>query len=433
MITLLTGAPGSGKTLYCIDKIIQPVVGTTVEGSGDDGELQTFDRTVYTNINGLLLPHEAVDGEWLQHLHENKKPGAFVVFDEVQRVWPNRPTGSKKPAAVEYLETHRHDGIDIVILTQNPQLLDPAVRALVGRHLHMRRLGGTKAAMVYEWDACSNALNYKSAFRKSFYRYSRKVFELYKSAKIHTKQTRKMPGAVWILGAALAAGALFGPGVVEKMQRQASGQALADSYKALDAGMVAASGAPAGRKGAQSGAAYHAPEPLTAAEYLEAHRPRMKGLPHTAERYDAVTQPTRAPIPAACLESRSKGCRCFTQDGTALWVPDTTCRQIVVNGYFYDFNVDGSGDGSGTSAGQPVHAGSGASSLVTTGAPPAGAGVSGLPGPDVRRQLGHVPGDEITPMDVALASKARTGGNRFAPSEAPQHPASSAASGKPAT
>ena len=134
MITLITGSPGSGKTLYCVDKLLRPLIGTTVDSTNDEGETTTYNRTVFTNIPRLLLDHELIDKEWLENIHVNKVTGCVVVFDEVQRVWPNRPSMSKKPAAVEYLETHRHDGIDIIIMTQNPLLLDPAVRALVGRH-----------------------------------------------------------------------------------------------------------------------------------------------------------------------------------------------------------------------------------------------------------------------------------------------------------
>ena len=211
MITLITGAPGSGKTLYCVDKIIRPMVGTSVAGTDEDGQPAIYERRIYSNINGLLIDHEKVDSAWLENISEKKRPGAFVVFDEVQRVWPNRPTGSKKPAAVEYLETHRHDGIDVVLMTQNPQLLDPAVRKLVGRHLHMRRVGGIGAAIVYEWDACSDTLRFKSAFTKTPYRYSRSAQRLYKSARVHTKQKRKLPFAVWMMVAGLVGAAYMWP------------------------------------------------------------------------------------------------------------------------------------------------------------------------------------------------------------------------------
>lgn len=397
MITLITGAPGSGKTLYCIDKIIQPLVGTTVDGQDADGNVVTYDRRIYSNINGLQIDHELIDSAWLEKLADNKTTGAVVVFDEVQRVWPNRPTGSKKPAAVEYLETHRHDGIDVVLLTQNPQLLDPAVRALIGRHLHMRRAGGLSGAVVYEWDSCSNALNFKNAFSKKPYRYSRKVYKLYKSAKVHTKQKRSLPFAVWFILLGLVGAAFLWPKFASNLAARADSAKSAGSGAVATSGPVVSGSTAAGRSAAASAgrsAAAAGPKVLTAQEYFESHRPRFKGMPHTAERYDAITQPTRAPIPAACLESRSKGCRCFTQDGTALLVPDPTCRQIVASGYFYDFNVNGNGAGAGAPVG-------GAVPVPHAASVPASASVE---------RVG------ASAQDIANASKATTGGNIFAPS-----------------
>ncbi|MDO5625552.1 MAG: zonular occludens toxin domain-containing protein [Pseudomonadota bacterium] len=334
MITLITGAPGSGKTLYCIHKIIQPLVGTHVIGQDEDGGTVIYDRRIYTNINGLLLDHEFVDKDWLDNLHDNKTTGAVVVFDEVQRVWPNRPHGSKKPPAVEYLETHRHDGIDVVLLTQNPQLLDPAVRALVGRHLHMRRFGAFGAAVVYEWDACSNALNFKSAFTKHPYRYSRKVYKLYKSAKVHTKQTRRLPFAVYVAVAGVIGAIYAWPALLGRV----TGKEDAPAAHAVDApstaSMMRAAHTPGsiGQMGKQA--------PMTAHEYIESHRPRMDGLPHTAPRYDDLTKPTRVQYPAACMQSKSQGCKCYNQDGQRIWIADSMCRDIVKDGLFLDFNPD---------------------------------------------------------------------------------------------
>lgn len=419
MITLITGAPGSGKTLYCIDKEIRPLIGTRVSGVDFNGQPAVYDRTVYTNINGLLLPHELIDEVWLHNLATNRQPGSVVVFDEVQRVWPNRPTGSKKPSAVEYLETHRHDGIDVILLTQNPQLLDPAVRALVGRHLHMRRLGSVGGAIVYEWDLCSGALNFKNAFRKTPYRYSKKVFELYKSAKIHTKQKRSLPFAVWVALAGVAAAAFMWPKFIGSITKgpQAPIASAASAPSAAASAPIDAASAPR----LVNGVAVLSPQ-----EYFDTFRPRMRGLPHTAARYDQITQAKRAPIPAACIRSDKQACKCWTQQGTPLVLPVPTCNSIVDGGLFLDFDPDG---GSASSDVQAVHPN--AFHWKTNGGPARGGWGYGGADPHVVAQTAHVPPDVITPGDIAKASKARTGGNVFARSSesAPAH----AAAREPAT
>lgn len=229
MITLLTGAPGAAKTLYTVDKIVRPLIGTAVQEEPDSDDIDAdwnadeppppkrIERKVLTNIKRFLLDHELIDNRWLLKIHEDTRPGALVVFDEVQRAWPNRPTGSKKPESVEFLETHRHEGMDLVLITQNPQLLDPAVRALVGRHLHVRKVAMLPLAIIYEWDGCSSALNFKSAFARKPYRYNKAAYKLYKSAKLHIKQKRSLPVALWFVLVGFAGAAYAWPTLANRI------------------------------------------------------------------------------------------------------------------------------------------------------------------------------------------------------------------------
>lgn len=335
MITLITGAPGSGKTLYTVDKLLRGLVGTTVKGQDEDGNPVEYPRRIYSNINGLLLDHEKIDAEWLQALHENKTTGAVVVFDEVQRVWPNRPTGSKKPAAVEYLETHRHDGIDLIIMTQNPQLLDPAVRALVGRHLHMRRVGSFGAAVVYEWDACSNSLNFKAAFTKTGYKYSRSAQQLYHSAKVHTKQTRKLPFVVWLMLAGVVGAAYMWPMLIDRITGKGAPVAQASQAKPVQAGAELAAPGAVARPGTAR-APQEEQRVRSAISYAMEFRPRQPGQPHTAPRYDELTRPVWVPYPAMCVAT-ANACRCYDQRGNRLDTPDAICRDYADKGFVPDF------------------------------------------------------------------------------------------------
>jgi zona occludens toxin len=331
MITLITGAPGSGKTLYTVDKLLRDLIGTTVDVTDDDGAKQKVQRKIYSNINGLLLDHELVDKEWLDKLHENKTTGAVVVFDEVQRVWPNRPAGSRKPPSVEYLETHRHDGVDLIIMTQNPQLLDPAVRALVGRHLHLRRVGSFGAAMIYEWDACSNSLNFKAAFARTGYRYSKRAQQLYVSSRAHTKQKRALPTAIYMLGAGLIGAFFMWPTVIDRITSK--GDIVPEAAAVQQAQTVMAQG-PRSSKGPAA--------PMTFMELMAEQQvyqsqfiPRDRAFPHTAPRYDQLTQPVVVPYAAMCV-ARASECRCYTEQVTRIDVPDEVCRDHVEKGIFYD-------------------------------------------------------------------------------------------------
>ena len=236
-ITVITGTPGAGKTLYAIEKLLLPLVGTSVDQTVD-GVLVSHPRTIYTNIKGLTIDHELIGpggewtqdkgGEWsfkgtgqgLRDWHLWAKPGSVIVFDEVQQFWKPRANGSPVPPDIGALETHRHMGLDFVIITQNVMLIDRNIQALIGRHLHVRRMANLALAIVYEWDHCSKSLMYSKALTKSPWRYDKKIFKLYHSSDLHTKQPRSMPGLVWFIVVGLIAAAILGPTMYKRMKER---------------------------------------------------------------------------------------------------------------------------------------------------------------------------------------------------------------------
>lgn len=214
MITIITGTPGAGKTLYAISKLIQPLIGTTVTGRDPDGNQIEVPRVIYTNINGALFDHELIDGgdnQGLRDWHKWAKPGSVIVFDEFQKAWPPRPNGSKVPDDIQALDTHRHMGVDFILITQSPMNVDRHVHGLCGRHLHVRRMGNMGLTIVYEWDHCSRSLLYSKSIAKSPWRFDKSVFRLYKSAELHTKTPRRIPSLVWLVLIACGALSYLGP------------------------------------------------------------------------------------------------------------------------------------------------------------------------------------------------------------------------------
>jgi zona occludens toxin len=221
MLTLITGVPGSGKSLYGVWELLRPMQTATVEVDG-----QPVKRVLYTNIKNLLLDHELINGDNLNNWHEWAKPGALIAFDEVQEVWRPRAMGSKVPDCIAKLETHRHMAVDMVLITQHPNLLDQNIRRLVGRHLHVRRVANMPLAIVYEWDHCSNPSQVRNAMSSRPWRYpGKKGYSLYKSAEAHTKVPRRMPGVVVALGLILAGLAYAVPSAYDRIaHREAPGQ-----------------------------------------------------------------------------------------------------------------------------------------------------------------------------------------------------------------
>lgn len=308
MITLITGAPRSGKTLYTVDKLIPPEIGRSVTIDDGKSDPRSVTRRLLTNINQLQLVHELVDNAWLEDLHRNVQAADVIFFDEVQRVWPNRPTGAKKPAAVEYLETHGHDAVDLVIMTQSPMLLDPSVRALIGRHFHVRKIGGLGMAVIYEWDGCSNSLNFKNAFRKKPYWYSSKAQSLYKSAKGHTGSKASLPFVALVVPAALAGAAYLWPSLYGRITGQA------DQYKHA---------APVPDK-----ASSKALSDLYAAKVPLPQQPSQSSLvPDSAQQPSlALAEPVK-PAFSGCAVARAR-CVCFDTAGGPAEPPPGACDRV---------------------------------------------------------------------------------------------------------
>lgn len=179
MITLITGAPGAGKTAALV-LLLQELL--SVSG-----------RQIYVHgIPELLIPHEDLTepDKW----HETVPDGSVIIIDEVQNVWRPRGPGQKVPDHIQKLETHRHRGLDFYIITQGPNLVDSNVRALVGRHIHLRDIG-FMGRWWYEWPECADQCRttWKNAPIKKKYKLPKKIFGQYKSASLHVKPIRSFP------------------------------------------------------------------------------------------------------------------------------------------------------------------------------------------------------------------------------------------------
>lgn len=230
MITVITGTPGAGKTLYAITKLVKPLIGAKVAKTDENGSTVEIERKVYTNIKGLQLDHELIDDSntgGLRNWHEWAEPGAVIVYDEFQKPWPPRPNGSKVPDDIQALDTHRHKGVDFILITQNVINVDRHVHGLVGRHLHVRRMGNMPLTIVYEWDHCSRSLMYSKSVSKSPWRYDKSVFKLYHSADLHTKQTRRIPSLVYFVLVGLVGFMYLAPTTYARIVERVKGEVAA--------------------------------------------------------------------------------------------------------------------------------------------------------------------------------------------------------------
>jgi zona occludens toxin len=188
-ITLVTGVPGSGKTLWAVASLVK--------------EIKAGRRVVANGIRGLAIDHELWDDDMVREWHKHCQPNDVIVVDEVQRIWPPVSVSVKESEDIEKLHVHRHFGVDIIVITQHPNRMNKTIRDLVGRHVHVRRLFGGRRAMIYEWDSAHNPNSGLRDAVKHVWSYPKKVFELYTSAELHTKPKAVVPKALFILPVAL--------------------------------------------------------------------------------------------------------------------------------------------------------------------------------------------------------------------------------------
>lgn len=250
MITLLTGAPGAGKTAQLVEW------------------LRTLyaDRPLYVHgLNGLTLEHFPVDGnQW----HTELPDGAILVIDEVQQVWRPRGPGHAPPASVQALETHRHRGIDVFLTTQKPNLLDANVRGLVGRHVHIRDTGWL-GRWLYEWPECSENLAWKTCAIKRRFKLPKAAFGLYKSASTHSSAAKTKSFMPLITAGLVLAALLLVWLVYRVIARQTAPADPAQARQHVEAPQAVPTGTQHGEDGPQDArdrwplyqAASHAEEP----------------------------------------------------------------------------------------------------------------------------------------------------------------------------
>lgn len=345
-ITLHTGLPGNAKTLFTIRHVVDWAA--------------SEDRPVYfAGIKGLLVDDPRLKGtQWIPFdpltWHENVPSGSIIVIDEAQKIFRSRSSSASPLKHVTELEEHRHKGLDFVLITQHPSLVDTAVRRLTQTHRHLVRIWGAPATTVHRWDAVRDNCDKPSARKDSEaskWVFDKSLYGVYHSADVHTMKFR-VPGRVKLLLALPVVLFCLGYFAYSKLNKVASSadDVAAVVHSAAPVGVVVPP-SPAGRAGGAGAGAGAVPlavsDPLADAKsYVAMRTPRLEGLPETAPRYDALTVPVRVPVPAMCVQigpdhdGGKVRCVCYTQQATRMDVPFAMCVELAHGGRFLDFDPE---------------------------------------------------------------------------------------------
>ena len=332
MLYLYTGVPGAGKTLYAVSNLVK--------------RKDFKDRPIF--VDGIKdLDHDKInyfdipEGESIQTWPKWAPPGAIIVVDECQRIFRPRPSGSKVPDYVAELETHRHRGLDFILITQHPRLIDVHLRGLIEHHTHLGKTNlGLRRKM--EWttggakDPESRA-NIREALI-SVYRLDKSVYGLYKSAEVHTKIRTKKSKLLMLFPLALC---LVGYGVW-------SFTGFWGKFSGQEEQTKTASTTQTAQEQTQP-SAVSASEPVSNGQYPKAetkpeepkkphlseedYQPRIAERPETAPIYDGMNKAVKVmPWPAACIKAENR-CTCYTDQGTKIKdIGKQTCLNYVKDG-----------------------------------------------------------------------------------------------------
>lgn len=333
MLYLYTGVPGAGKTLYAVSNLVK--------------RKDFKDRPIF--VDGIKdLDHDKInyfdipEGESIQTWPKWAPPGAIIVVDECQRIFRPRPSGSKVPDYVAELETHRHRGLDFILITQHPRLIDVHLRGLIEHHTH---LGKTNLGLrrKLEWttggakDPESRA-NIREAL-VSVYKLDKSVYGLYKSAEVHTKIKTGKSKLLFLLPLALC---LIGYGVWSFTSFWSGFQGEKEEISELNTVEKNSEELPKSASEAVSQGQYPPketiavkPEPPKPHLSEEDYKPRIEGQPHTAPIYDSLNKQVKTmPYPVACVKNANK-CTCYTEQGTPIkGFEKSQCLDFVENGIY---------------------------------------------------------------------------------------------------
>lgn len=313
-ISLITAPPGSGKTLRAVMFMEQAI---------KDG-VQVF----ACNVNGLTLEGviDFPDPTKWQEL----PAGSLLVVDECQKYF--RAAAGQVPDYIKEMETIRHGGIRLLLLTQHPALIHANIRALVGYHEHLVRENGKASAIVYNRSRVIDNVRSDKALAVEdhhVWAYPKHVYDLYKSAEVHTVK-RTIPSkhkraAVFFLCAAVLLGFTVWR-IKSGMTKDETEQSAREAVRPT---------APAGPNGERKSI-------QTAADYAAAVQPLIADAPFTAPGF--VNRAFVADPNVYCMSSGSmRGeiwhadtCTCLTEQGTRYHLLPATCADVSRNGGRYN-------------------------------------------------------------------------------------------------
>jgi zona occludens toxin (predicted ATPase) len=151
MIELYEGVPGSGKSYHAICEKFLPWVkqGRRLYIAVDGIYLDRL--SLFTGIDLQTLEQQITiwkDSVEVLQAFPHVEPGSAVIIDEAQTVF--RSMQKVEPGLLRWLETHRHYGVDILLMSQDFRQMSQGVTRLIEATVKFRKLAFVGLSKKYQ-------------------------------------------------------------------------------------------------------------------------------------------------------------------------------------------------------------------------------------------------------------------------------------------
>lgn len=289
------------------------------------------DELTFEDIEAMHLSWHQFDNP--TKIHE-LPAGTVILVDEVQNIWPTRAASKKPTDDISFVTTHRHQGSDLVYVSQDFRDVDQIIRRRLAYFTYYEFIGGDYLYKYHDNNAFDPSSKVDlSKVAKDKVKRDSNFYGVYLSAVKHTQKVKLSPylkkalltAATMIIVILIAvyfllSNKLFSPRLGAENDKSDIQSAQSNS--------VNTSESPKNQKSLSD---------ISGDEFLARFTPRHESLIFSAPIYDGLTSNVYDYPKLTCVEVSLYKCTCFTQQLTRYYVSLPYCKSIARGGFFDPF------------------------------------------------------------------------------------------------
>ncbi|WP_346338876.1 zonular occludens toxin domain-containing protein [Vibrio parahaemolyticus] len=267
-------------------------------------------------------------------LEVHKCPSGSVIFiDEVQNIWPPRNSAKQPTEELEWMTKSRHNGTDLLFVTQDFKDVDQLIRRRVQQHLHLEFLGGDWLRFYRHVSLMDNASQLNEAETSKHPR-DKSFYGVYLSGIKHTQKPKMDPQlkkGLTMLAFCFVGLIGIGTAVWYFVNNSLVQAGVPDEFKSEKSQSISETKT-ANQKLPQLA-------PTQEQNYITRLLPDEPSLPFSAPAYSGLTAEANQYPELTCVITKND-CSCFTQQLTQYAMQPQHCENIARYGYFDPFQLE---------------------------------------------------------------------------------------------